>query len=256
MQVKRFATLGVCAAATVGAAVAVLLVLGEFTAHESQAIVSPFNPGQVLYGVTEYAITDVKTGQVDVKTEESWTLIGPSGAISKMRVFLKDSAGKTLQDGYTDSQAGQVGTFFSPGQPLGGTTLRGEQSRDISAIAWNPAAIEELLLAKGFSRAEKSVVAGQPAEAYERSIPFVFDGGGEDVTLSDFPFLAQFAGPTKIVSRVFVGVDPPGLDLGEETIYRDSNGAEYMSLARRVVAFEVIDQAAVPPAIFDWPYKR
>ncbi len=227
----------------------------RLTPDESQAFVAPFEPGQVIHNVVAYRTALLETGATEAKTEEYWTLVGNNNTVDKMRVLLRDSSGEVLQDGFVDSQTSRVGTYFTPGQPFGGLTLAQDQPRAPSVIAWNPETINGELLANGFVQKGEIAVAGRRATEYERVSPFEFNPADPGESIADYPYLNQFAGATEIIQRVFVSVNPKGLDLGEESFYRDSKGREYLAGERKVTLFEVVDLGDVPPGTFDWPHS-
>lgn len=202
------------AAVAAGGLVAVVVVfvnVARFGPDKSEASGTPFGPGQVIHNVVEYSSASLETGVLEVRTEESWTLVGDNNTVSKLRVLLRDSEGNVLQDGFIDVGRSLVGTYFAPNGQSGGFTVTREQPRPPSVLMWT----EGQLAAEGFVRTGLTLVAGRQAAIYERVSPFAFDPGSPDESIDDYPYLKQFVGPTEIVQRVYVGVSPFGLDLGE-----------------------------------------
>lgn len=55
---------------------------------------------------------------------------------------------------------------------------------------------------------------------------------------------------TGVVRRVFVGSEPFGVDLGEESGYVFSDSSEFLPYNRRSIVWEALDEA--PPGAVEW----
>lgn len=253
---QRLLRLIVASATAVAIVIALIVGIRVFSSGESQAFALPFEPGQVVHRVVEYETVDPTTGQAELRRERSWILVSDDRTVSKARFQMMDRRGAIIQDGYVDSDGSVAGTYFGPGQPLEGQTLVRQADDAIPAIMWTDDAIERTLLDNGFIEIGSSTIAGHEAQVYERIASFEFTGGKpeEGVTIDDFPYFGQFVGEAEVVHRVYVGIDPKGVDLGEEAFYRDSRANEFLSFARRVTTLEAMDKSAAPVGIFEWPH--
>lgn len=225
-------------------AAAVVLAVMSLTSSKSQAFAG-FVRGQVIHSEIEYSTVSPETAGLDMKREEYWTLVGDNNTVSKLRVFLRDSTGRLLQDGFIDGDGTQVSTHFVSD----GRTVSRRVPEAPSLLMWTQSEVQEKLLNQGFSLVGQTVIAGWPAEIYERVSPFAL-APGESV--DQYSLFRDFEGPTQSVQRVYIGTRPYGLDLGEEGFYRDSTGKTHLSFSRHVTTLEIVDQADAPAGVFDW----
>ncbi|HXF52266.1 MAG TPA: hypothetical protein VNM43_11350 [Dehalococcoidia bacterium] len=224
---------------------AVFVAATGLVSFESQTAAG-FAPGQVIHRALEYSTVSPETGELEVKREEEWTLVGQNDTVSKLRVFLRDSEGRLLQDGFIDGARMQISTHFASDD----RTVTRPAPQAPPVLMWTESKIQTQLLNEGFALRGEATVAGQAAKLYERVSAFS-PAPGESI--DEYALFRQFVGPTNVVQRVYVGTQPFGLDMGEEAFYRDSKGTIYPAFSRRVTLFELVDQADAPAGVFDWP---
>jgi hypothetical protein len=225
-------------------------------------------PGHVLHIILEWS----REGSVglEVVRTESWQLIDAGGKIAFARTRTYDAAGR-LESESAFEGAHMVAHHIVYGPPEHRwTASAGPRAHE--PLMWTEHSIQEQLLGRGFRVKGQAVIAGLSATVYERRQPFLPGLPPTPSPPTAAPTVAPVT-PTQAtappipspvpavpqarlrttVRRVYVGREPLGLDLGEETGHEDDAGTFHLAMYRKPLRYEVLRPEAVPADVFQWP---
>lgn len=252
---RRAALVGVAGLGAVGVGVGLWRRLGPGmrVEEEERPARAAFRPGQVIH--TVFLHSSGNPGALTESRQETWSLIGGDGNVWRSRVQVTDHLGRLEQEGFSDAERDAtvnvqllpLGPWLPsvPGRAREGPVIRLSPRPDpVRPVMWTAQAIREQLEARGLRAAGSVTVAGVPGTRYEAREPVQVS--------ADVRYPLAPAELRTTVRRVYVGRDPFGADLGEAHGYEDRQGRFHAAQYRRLVVYEVVDDA--PGGTFEWPY--